>query len=99
MLGPEYGNMGTNIGYFYFGVTVEILVLVFPFVPETSQLTSEQIDDVFEMGRKAWRTSPRGNKAVSREIRRDEWVEDRVERKVQGRLCVVKIYCSAIAGC
>jgi SP family sugar:H+ symporter-like MFS transporter len=82
MLSADYGNMGTNVGYFYFGVTVVIAALVFLFVPETSQLTLEQIDDIFSSGRKAWTTSSRRNKAISRENRPEGGVEDRIDSKV-----------------
>ena len=66
MLSKDYGNMGTNVGYFYFGVTVAMAVLIFVFVPETSQLTLEQIDDFFLSSGKTWKTSTRKNKAISR---------------------------------
>ncbi|KAJ5099489.1 mfs monosaccharide transporter protein [Penicillium argentinense] len=65
MLNPEYGNMGVNVGYFYFGVTVGVLFLTFLFVPETSQLTLEQIDDYFVSNTKAWSTSTKRNIALS----------------------------------
>ncbi|KAJ5929471.1 hypothetical protein N7454_006421 [Penicillium verhagenii] len=53
MLNVNYGNMGSDVGYFYFGVTVAVLILVFLFVPETSRLTLEQIDDCFISGKRA----------------------------------------------
>lgn len=66
MLNPEYGNMKSNVGYFYFGVTVGVLILTFLFVPETTRLTLEQIDDLFSSGKKAWRTSTAKNTAIAR---------------------------------
>lgn len=66
MLNPEYGNMGANVGYFYFGVTVAFVILIFLFVPETSRLTLEQIDDYFMSGRKAWTTSTKRNITLAR---------------------------------
>ncbi|KAJ5183827.1 hypothetical protein N7492_001443 [Penicillium capsulatum] len=66
MLNPDYGNMGSNVGYFYFGVTVGILILTFLFVPETTRLTLEQIDDFFLSGKKAWKTSTTKNTAIAR---------------------------------
>ena len=70
MLNPKYGNMGTNIGYFYFGLEVIALVLLFLIVPENARLTLEQIDEYFASGRKAWRTSLSRNKRIARgEIR------------------------------
>ncbi|KAJ5134132.1 mfs monosaccharide transporter protein [Penicillium atrosanguineum] len=65
MLNEKYGNMGVNVGYFYFGLTVVVLVLVFFFVPETARLTLEQIDDFFLSGNKAWKTSTKKNIAVA----------------------------------
>ncbi|KAF2159495.1 hypothetical protein M409DRAFT_70950 [Zasmidium cellare ATCC 36951] len=62
MLRLEYGNMGTNVGYFYFGLTLVMFVLAFLFVPETAKLSLEQIDDYFNSGRPAWRTSLRRNR-------------------------------------
>ncbi|KAJ5381026.1 mfs monosaccharide transporter protein [Penicillium cataractarum] len=64
MLNEGYGNMGPNVGYFYFGVTFIVGLLVFLFVPETARLTLEQIDDYFVSGRMAWRTSISKNKAI-----------------------------------
>ncbi|KAJ6014610.1 mfs monosaccharide transporter protein [Penicillium herquei] len=66
MLNVQYGNMGSNVGYFYFGVTVAVLILTFLFVPETSRLTLEQIDDYFLSGKKAWSTSVKRNLLISR---------------------------------
>lgn len=48
------------------GVTAIVWILVFLFVPETSQLTLEQIDDHFLSGRKAWRTSTSRNKRIAK---------------------------------
>ena len=81
MLSPDYGNMGTRVGYFYFGITVAMAVVVFVFVPETSQLTLEQIDDIFSSGRRAWRTSTKRNKMISRE-RINEGLRDVRSEKV-----------------
>ncbi|KAK5216035.1 hypothetical protein LTR72_010911 [Exophiala xenobiotica] len=66
MLSAEYGNMGVNVGYFYFGITLVVLVLTFLLVPETARLTLEQIDDHFISGRKAWKTSTARNKRIAR---------------------------------
>ncbi|KAJ5087753.1 hypothetical protein N7456_011369 [Penicillium angulare] len=66
MLDAQYGNMGPDVGYFYAGVTVVILVLVFLLVPETASLTLEQIDDHFNSGRPAWKTSVARNKELVR---------------------------------
>lgn len=67
MLNREYGDMGTNVGYFYFGTTSATLILVFLFFPETARLKLEQIDDYFESGLPAWRTSLGRNKKVASE--------------------------------
>jgi hypothetical protein len=66
MLDPNYGNMGTGVGYFYFAVTFVVLLLIFFFVPETARLTLEQVDDCFISGRRAWKTSLARNKKISR---------------------------------
>ncbi|KAJ5281009.1 hypothetical protein N7478_006381 [Penicillium angulare] len=66
MLNVKYGNMGSDVGYFYCGVTVGVTILVFLFVPETSRLTLEQIDDLFVSGKKAWKNSTKRNIAISR---------------------------------
>lgn len=65
MLNAQYGDMGTNVGYFHFGVSVALFILVFLFVPETARLTLEQIDDYFTSGRKAWHTSTARNKQIA----------------------------------
>ena len=63
-ISPHYGNMGTNVGYFYFGLTVIMFVLTFVFIPETAGLSLEQIDDFFSSGQKAWKTSTKKNKEL-----------------------------------
>jgi SP family sugar:H+ symporter-like MFS transporter len=65
MLSVDYGDMGANVGYFYFGITAVVIVLVYFFVPETARLSLEQIDDHFLSGRKAWKTSLGRNKAIA----------------------------------
>ena len=64
MLNPEHGNMGTNVGYFYFGLTVIVLGLVFLFIPETARISLEQIDDYFTSNKRAWTTSIQKNKRL-----------------------------------
>jgi len=66
MLNPDYGNMGTNVGYFYFGLESISLVILFLIVPENARLTLEEIDEYFISGRKAWRTSLARNKRIAR---------------------------------
>ena len=65
MINPAYGNMGTNVGYFYSGLTLVILILAFVFVPETARLKLEQIDDYFQSGVPAWKTSLGRNKRIA----------------------------------
>lgn len=65
MISPDYGNMGTDVGYFYLGLTVVLLVLIVVFVPETARLKLEQIDDYFESGVAAWKTSIGKNKRIA----------------------------------
>ncbi|KAH8697935.1 general substrate transporter [Talaromyces proteolyticus] len=67
MINADYGNMGTSVGYYYFGVSAGVLVLIFLCMPETSLLTLEQIDDYFLSGDAAWKTSLRKNKLLSTE--------------------------------
>ena len=66
MLNVEYGNMGTNVGYFYFGLEFVSLVILFLIVPECARLTLEQIDEYFISGRTAWRTSLARNKRIAK---------------------------------
>nr|POE70852.1 high-affinity glucose transporter ght2 [Quercus suber] len=66
MLSPAYGNLGTNVGYFYFGITVLVLAITFFVVPETARLTLEQVDDFFDSGRSARKTSMSYSKSVAR---------------------------------
>ncbi len=65
MISKQYGNMGTNVGYFYCGLTMIVLVFIVLFVPETARLKLEQIDDHFESGRPAWKTSLGRNKKIA----------------------------------
>ena len=64
MINVQYGNWGTNVGYFFFGVEFVTLIIMFFNVPETARLTLEQIDDMFSSGRKAWKTSLAENKKI-----------------------------------
>ena len=66
MISAQYGNWGTNVGYFYFGVEFVTLIVMFLIVPETGRLTLEQIDDFFEDGRGAWKTSLSENKEIAK---------------------------------
>nr|POF02481.1 high-affinity glucose transporter ght2 [Quercus suber] len=66
MLSPSYGDLGTNVGYFYFGITTVVLVITFFVVPETARLSLEQVDDFFESGRSARMTSTVHNKMVAK---------------------------------
>ncbi|KAJ5317686.1 hypothetical protein PENANT_c004G08605 [Penicillium antarcticum] len=65
MLSPYYGDMGPNVGYFYAAITIVIAVMTFLLVPETACLTLEQIDNQFNSGIKAWKTSVVKNKAIA----------------------------------
>jgi hypothetical protein len=84
MINPTAGNMGPNVGYFYFGLDVIGLVLLFLFLPETARLSLEQIDDYFASGRKAWRTSTTRNKKISSGALRDDPVGTKSESRQQG---------------
>ena len=65
MINPDYGNMGTDVGYFYFGITIFFLIITVFFMPETARLKLEQIDDYFESGLPAWKTSLARNKKIA----------------------------------
>ena len=65
MLSASYGDMGTSVGYFYFGTALFFCVFVLFFVPETARLTLEQIDEHFASGRRAWKTSLSRNKRLA----------------------------------
>ena len=64
MINAKYGNMGTNVGYFYFGLLCCYFFITFFLVPETGNLTLEQIDKFYATGGKAWKTSLKKNKMV-----------------------------------
>lgn len=66
MINPTAGNMGTNVGYFYFGLDIILFVLFVLYLPETGRLSLEQIDDLFVSARKAWKTSIGRNKRIAR---------------------------------
>ena len=66
MLNVKYGNMGTNIGYFFSGLSAITTTMIFLFVPETARLTLEQIDGYFASGRPAWKTSLARNKRIAK---------------------------------
>lgn len=66
MLNADYGNMGTNVGYFYFACEFVAFVILFTFLPENSRLSLEEIDEYFMSGRKAWKTSLSRNKRIAK---------------------------------
>ena len=66
MLNVQYGNMGTNVGYFYFGLEFISFIILYLIVPENARLTLEQIDEYFMSGRKAWKTSLARNKRIAK---------------------------------
>ena len=66
MINPTVGNMGTKVGYFYFGLEFFFCITLFFVLPETARLSLEQIDDYFESGPKPWRTSLSRNKKIAK---------------------------------
>ena len=66
MLSVNYGNMGINVGYFFFGLDVILFFVIFLYMPETARITLEQIDDYFACGRRAWKTSLKRNKRIAK---------------------------------
>ena len=65
MINPQYGNMGSNVGYFWSGLGAILIIVTYLYVPETARLTLEQIDDYFVSERRAWRTSLKRNKRIA----------------------------------
>ena len=63
-ISPEYGNWGTNLGYFYFGLLIIWFTLTYLSLPETGNLTLEQIDDYYSSSIKPWHTSLKKNKKL-----------------------------------
>ena len=66
MLNVHYGNMRTNVGYFYFGLELITLCTLFFILPENARLTLEQIDEYFMSGRKPRKTSLARNTRIAR---------------------------------
>ena len=64
MISANYGNMGTNVGYFFFGLLIFYFLITFFSVPETGNITLEQIDQFYNSGGKAWKTSLKKNKSL-----------------------------------
>ena len=50
MINPHYGNMGTDVGYFYFGLEIVTAVILFFIVPETARLSLEQLTSILPRG-------------------------------------------------
>ncbi|KIV92368.1 hypothetical protein PV10_03676 [Exophiala mesophila] len=67
MISPNYGNMGLNVGYFFAGLSALIWVGSVFFVPETGQISLEQIDDLYMSGTSPWKTSLKKNKKIALE--------------------------------
>ncbi len=59
--------MGTNVGYFYFVLTLALVILTIIFVPERARLKLEHIDDYFESKVPAWKASIGRNKEIAEE--------------------------------
>lgn len=66
MINPEYGKMGTKVGYIYFGIELTTVIVFFFIIRENGRLTLEQIDQYFLSGRKAWHTSLARNKKIAK---------------------------------
>ncbi|KAK5046475.1 hypothetical protein LTR84_008278 [Exophiala bonariae] len=66
MLSTKYGNMGTNVGYFFLGLSIAVGTFCYFFVPETGKLTLEEVDDIFLSRTPAPKTSYSKNKATAR---------------------------------
>ena len=66
MINPDYGNMGTDVGYFYCGLTLVSIVVLFFVLPETGRLSLEAIDGIFTSHRPAWKTSLQQNKVLAK---------------------------------
>ncbi|KAF9885683.1 hypothetical protein FE257_012665 [Aspergillus nanangensis] len=47
LIGAEYANLGTKIGFIFGGLTVPLLIFTILFVPETKGRTLEEIDEMF----------------------------------------------------
>ncbi|KAL4811669.1 hypothetical protein BDW67DRAFT_189460 [Aspergillus spinulosporus] len=67
MLSVKHGNMGTNVGYFYFGVTV-VTFSPCSLYPKQRISTFEQIDDFFLSSRKASKTSTKKQGIVRTDV-------------------------------
>ena len=65
MINANYGNMGLNVGYFFAGLSAMIWIGSFFFVPETGQLSLEQIDDLYMSGMSPCKTSLKKNKKIA----------------------------------
>jgi len=65
MLSPEYGSMGTNVGYFYCGIYVVFIICLFFLLPESARLSLEQVDDIFVSKQRPWHTSLACNKCIA----------------------------------
>jgi sugar porter (SP) family MFS transporter len=84
MLNEKYGNMGTNVGYFYFGIEVVVGVLMFLLVPETARLSLEQVDDIFASKTPAWKTSLKKNKEIAKRQGEVMTAEERLAKIQKG---------------
>lgn len=65
MLNADYGDMGMNVGYFYFGTTIVLGTLTYLSIPETGRLSLEQIDNLFTSKVPARKTSLAKNKMIA----------------------------------
>ena len=68
MINKQYGNMGTNVGYFWFGLTTFYFFFMLVLLPETGGLSLEQIDRYYASKGKAWKTSLGKNKEMNRNL-------------------------------
>lgn len=61
MINKKYGNMGTNVGYFYFGLLIIWFFVTYFALPETGNLSLEEIDSLYDSNVKPWHTSLKKN--------------------------------------
>jgi len=64
MMNSKYYDIGTDLGYFRFGLTNMSLIVTVFFVPETGKVSLGSIDEYFVSGAPTWKTSLKKYKQI-----------------------------------
>ena len=77
----EPGNLGSRVGLVYGSVSLFTILFVFFLVPETGQRSLEELDELFESGVPAWKSSQFKGTGLGARVTQVEKVEKVLDSK------------------